>query len=59
MTFTWIERNMQRDKEVNEYLVSSGWKVLRFWSKEIKTDLEKCLADIVEQVNKRKFPKKG
>ena len=26
-----IERNMQRDKEDNDTLEKSGWKVLRFW----------------------------
>src|SRR6476620_2682319 len=29
-----ITRNMQRDKEVNEYLENNGWIVLRFWSAE-------------------------
>ena len=42
-----IERNMQRDIEVNETLKSEGWTVLRFWGKEIKQDLKNC-ADIVE-----------
>jgi len=31
-----IERNRERDLEVNEYLTSKGWKVLRFWSKDVK-----------------------
>ena len=31
-----IERNMKRDKEVNEKLNSEGWYVIRFWGKEIK-----------------------
>jgi DNA mismatch endonuclease (patch repair protein) len=26
-----IERNMQRDQEVNDYYQSKGWRVLRFW----------------------------
>ncbi len=29
-----IGRNIERDKEVNEYLISSGWTVLRFWSQD-------------------------
>ena len=44
-----IERNMQRDKEVNEKLRSEGWIVLRFWGKEIKRDTSGC-ADQIEQV---------
>ena len=32
---TKIERNMQRDKKVNDYLIKEGWKVFRFWGKDI------------------------
>lgn len=42
-----IERNMQRDKEVNEKLRSEGWIVLRFWGKEIKRDVSAC-ADVIQ-----------
>ncbi|MCF0248523.1 MAG: very short patch repair endonuclease, partial [Synergistes sp.] len=31
-----IERNMQRDAEVNATLEAAGWTVLRFWGREIK-----------------------
>lgn len=41
-----IERNMQRDLEVNETLGKAGWTVIRFWGKEIKKDVGRC-ADIV------------
>ena len=46
--FWWkkIERNIERDKEVNRILVDKGWKVLRFWSKEIEKDLDICLVTI-------------
>ena len=44
-----IERNMQRDKEVNEKLRSEGWIVLRFWGNEIKRDVSAC-ADIIQDV---------
>lgn len=43
-----IERNIQRDIEVNETLRSEGWTVLRFWGKEIKKNLDKC-ADKIER----------
>ena len=42
-----IERNIQRDREVNEKLRNDGWIVLRFWGKEIKRDVSAC-ADIIE-----------
>ena len=38
-----IERNMERDKEVNEKLSSEGWIVLRFWGNEIKKDIDVCV----------------
>lgn len=41
-----IERNIQRDAEVNQKLQAEGWLVLRFWGKEIKTDVVSC-ADLV------------
>ena len=42
-----IERNMARDREVNERLESEGWIVLRFWGKEIKKNVSAC-AEIIE-----------
>ena len=42
-----IERNMQRDREVNQQLKEMGYTVFRFWSKEIKDDLDKCVKDIL------------
>lgn len=37
-----IERNMARDKEVNEKLQNEGWIVLRFWGKDIKKNTQDC-----------------
>ena len=48
-----IERNIERDKEVNEKLISDGWIVLRFWGKEIKKETCRC-ADIVENAIKER-----
>ncbi len=41
-----IERNMSRDNEVNEHLMSQGWIVLRFWGNEIQNCLDECVGDI-------------
>lgn len=41
-----IERNMQRDLDVNDFLVSKNWTVLRFWSKEVQKELDVCVAKI-------------
>lgn len=38
-----IERNMQRDEEVNQFYRSKGWTVLRFWDFEVKGELGRCI----------------
>jgi len=49
-----IGRNIERDKEVNEYLISNGWTVLRFWSKEVRNDLEKCVEQIILNISEKR-----
>ncbi|MCD1118203.1 very short patch repair endonuclease [Chryseobacterium sp. C-17] len=49
-----IERNLQRDKEVNIYLVQNGWTVLRFWSKDVKKHLDDCTQKIVSIIDSNK-----
>ena len=51
-----IEKNMVRDKKVNDTLISQGWMVFRFWGHEIKKDLSRC-ADVIEKAL-RKLPRK-
>ena len=46
-----IERNINRDKEVNEKLLSEGWRVLRFWGNEIKKDLNNCITKIQKTID--------
>lgn len=41
-----IERNIQRDIEVNEILRNEGWRVLRFWESDIKKHPEHCAAQV-------------
>ena len=48
---TKIERNIERDKEVNEKLAEDGWKVLRFWGKEITQNLDQCIVKIKNTIN--------
>jgi DNA mismatch endonuclease (patch repair protein) len=42
-----IERNMQRDREVNQELETLGYTVFRFWESEIKSNLKTCVNDIM------------
>ena len=46
-----IERNMARDKEVNEALEKDGWTVLRFWEWQIKKQLDNCIDEILAAVS--------
>ncbi|MBC3758226.1 very short patch repair endonuclease [Hyunsoonleella sp. SJ7] len=46
-----IERNMQRDKEVNRQLEDLGFTVFRFWSKEVTNDLERCINDVLKYLD--------
>jgi DNA mismatch endonuclease, patch repair protein len=43
-----IERNMQRDKEVNHALAQKGFRVLRFWDHEVNKELGRCVALIID-----------
>lgn len=50
-----IERNIQRDCEVNERLRNEGWTVLRFWSKEIEKNLLSCILMIEREIRNLKM----
>ena len=45
-----IERNIQRDKEVNSELERLGYTVFRFWEKEINKNLDDCLHIVVKHL---------
>lgn len=45
-----IERNIERDREVNEGLTKSEWTVMRFWCKEIEKDLLYCVLKIENKI---------
>ncbi|TVZ26448.1 T/G mismatch-specific endonuclease [Gillisia sp. Hel_I_86] len=46
-----IERNMQRDREVNAFLKENGYTVFRFWESEIKKDLQSCLETVLKHLD--------
>ncbi|WP_114750872.1 very short patch repair endonuclease [Pleomorphovibrio marinus] len=43
-----IERNRQRDQEINHFYLRNGWRVLRFWDFEIKKELGTCVKKILD-----------
>ena len=45
-----IERNKERDSEINKKLTYLDWTVIRFWGKEINKDIEGCV-EVVDTVN--------
>ena len=45
-----ISRNRERNEEINKELAFMGWKVLRFWGKDIKNNLEECIKTVEEAV---------
>lgn len=49
-----IERNMARDREVTLALENEGWLVLRFWEWQIRKELDACVEQVLDAVNRRK-----
>lgn len=49
-----IERNIERDKEVNAELEKQGWKVFRFWETDIIKEPDNCLNEILNYMNDKK-----
>lgn len=47
-----IRRNMERDNDVNTQLEKIGWKVMRFWGKDIKNNLSQCVSEIEDEIQK-------
>jgi DNA mismatch endonuclease (patch repair protein) len=43
---TKIQRNKNRDREVNEHYVSKNWKVLRIWEHDLKEDFDETINKI-------------
>jgi DNA mismatch endonuclease, patch repair protein len=46
-----IERNMQRDREINLVLTKMGFTVFRFWQKEVEENLGVCLMKVLRHLN--------
>ena len=42
-----IEKNMQRDIQVNNFLRASGWTIMRFWDHEIFREPARCVNQIL------------
>jgi len=49
-----IERNIERDKEVNEALEKQGWSVIRFSDDEIIKHSDRCAIKVYDLVHERR-----
>lgn len=49
-----INRNIERDDEVNKALVFRDWTVLRFWGNDILQHTEDCVKTIEETIFEKK-----
>lgn len=43
-----LERNIERDKQVNTELELAGWTVIRFWEKDIRKHSEECAKKVFD-----------
>jgi DNA mismatch endonuclease (patch repair protein) len=50
--FAKIERNRARDRLVNRTLKREGWKVVRFWERDVVRDPDGCAKAIARLRNK-------
>jgi DNA mismatch endonuclease, patch repair protein len=49
-----IERNIQRDRQVTLALERQGYKVIRFWEHEIKSEFGRCLLYLLNEINHKR-----
>ena len=45
-----IQRNRERDDEINKKLLFLGWKVIRFWGRDIMKKTDECVKVIEETI---------
>lgn len=48
--WTKIEGNIRRDQTVNKMLTRDGWRILRFWSQDVRKNLETCVNKIEQEL---------
>ena len=53
-----ISKNIEHDEEINKQLIFLGWTVIRFWGKDIKKDVQKCVKVIEEIIFETKINEK-
>ncbi len=54
----WINKisgNIERDVRIDRELASLGWRVVRFWGKDIKKNIDECIKAVDEAVFESKI----
>lgn len=46
-----IERNRARDKKTTFFLKRQGWRVIRIWEHQMKSNTNQCVIKIVDRLN--------
>jgi DNA mismatch endonuclease Vsr len=54
--FGKIERNRARDRLVNRTLRNRGWRVVRFWEREIMSNPQLCVAAVIACLKPTEIP---
>lgn len=49
-----LDRNKERDIEVNNYYLAQNWYIKRIWEHEIKQDIDKVIAETIIFIEKAK-----
>lgn len=52
-----IDRNIERDSEVDKMLTALDWTVIHFWGKEILNDTDGCIKAIEDLIYSKKIEK--
>ncbi len=50
-----IEENIDRDMRVDNELNALGWQVLRYWEKDILSNVDSIVSEIIEIISEIKF----
>ena len=50
-----INRNIERDKEQNEYLKRNGWKVIRVWEHDLKENPTKTMIRVIREIEEMSY----
>ncbi len=49
-----VNRNMKRDREVDQELLAGGWEVLRIWEHEVEQEAFACAQRVIAALRQRR-----